>query len=78
VADVMTWAEIEASYPDEWVLILEPETGPDLRVRSGVVAYHGKDRDELHRVARALVPRPRRTAVLFLGDPVPPGELVIL
>jgi hypothetical protein len=78
MTEVMSWAEIEARYPNEWVLIIDPDTGPDLKVRSGVVAAHSKDRDEVDQKALELRPRPRRTAILFLGEPVPPGELVIL
>jgi hypothetical protein len=76
MSQVMSWSEIEAEYPDEWVLILEPDTGPDMKVRSGVVAAHSKDRGEIHRKVMEL--RPRRCAILYLGDPLPPGTIAIL
>ncbi len=36
-------AEIERLFPDEWVLILKPEIGPDHTIRSGFVAAHSPD-----------------------------------
>ena len=76
MSDVRTLAQMEGRYPDEWVLILDPEIGPDLLVRGGVVAGHSPDRDELYRQASAL--RPRRCAVSFMGDPIPPRHLACL
>ena len=70
----MTIAEIEARFRDEWILVIDPDTGPDLKVRSGFVAAHSKDRDEVDRVAIAL--KPRRSAVWFNGDP--PDDHVIV
>jgi hypothetical protein len=76
MSEVMSWSEIEASYPDEWVLILEPDTGPDLKVRSGMVAAHSKDRREVHKKAREI--RPKRSAILFLGPPIAEDDCAIL
>lgn len=67
MSKVMTRSEIEAQFPDEWILVIDPETGPDLRVQSGVVAAHSKDRDEVDQ--KALELRPRRSAVWFNGEP---------
>ena len=67
MAEAMKIEEIEARFPDEWILVIDPETGPDLKVRSGVVAAHSKDRDEVDR--KALELRPRRSAVWFNGEP---------
>lgn len=72
--EVMTIKEIEARFPDEWILVIDPDTGPDLAVRSGVVAAHSKDHDEVYRVAMAL--KPRRSAVWFNGEPS--GDTVIV
>ena len=76
MSEVLTLAEMERRFPDEWVLILEPDTGPDLKVRSGTVAGHGPDRDELYRKAAEL--NPKRCAVYFMGDPVPAGMVAFL
>jgi hypothetical protein len=71
---VMTKQEIENRFPDEWILVIDPDTGPDLEIRSGVVAAHSKDRDEIDR--KALELRPRRSAIWFNGDP--PLDMVIV
>jgi len=74
VQNVMTIEEIESRYPDEWILVIDPDTGPDLAVRSGVVAAHDKDRDKVYR--KALELKPKRSAVWFNGDP--PDDAVIV
>jgi hypothetical protein len=74
MAEVMKIDEIEARFPDEWILVIDPETGPDLKVRSGVVAAHSKDRDEVYRTAKSL--KPKRSAVWFNGEP--PADAVFV
>jgi hypothetical protein len=66
--------EIEASFPDEWILVIDPDTGPDLKVRSGIVAAHSKDRDEVYRTGIAL--KPKRAAVWYNGEP--PADAVFV
>jgi hypothetical protein len=75
MSEVMTLAEIEAQFPDEWILVIDPDTGPDLEVRTGVVAAHSKDHDEVYR--RALELKPKRSAVWFNGEP-PEGAVFVL
>ena len=55
--------EIYASFPDEWVLLDEPQTDPRLGVQAGKILAHSKNRDELYRQAIAL--RPRHFAVVY-------------
>jgi len=74
--EVLTMDQIEARFPEEWVFIVDPDTGPDLKVRSGIVAFHSKDRDEVNRKAMEL--RPKRCAVFYLGDPLPPDMIAVL
>jgi hypothetical protein len=76
MSKVMTRSEIEAQFPDEWVLVISPDVGPDHVVRSGVVFAHSKDRDEVDRIA-AEAPA-RHIAVWYNGDPYPPGMKVWL
>ncbi|HEX3150207.1 MAG TPA: hypothetical protein VHR66_19170 [Gemmataceae bacterium] len=76
MSEVMTRSEIEAQFPDEWILVIDPETGPDLRVRSGVLAAHSKSRDEVYRIAIAI--KPSRSAVWYNGNPVPVGTALLL
>ncbi len=64
---VLSRAEIEARFADEWVLIGEPQTDASLDILGGQVLHHSKDRDEVYQKATEL--RPKRFAVLFLGTP---------
>jgi hypothetical protein len=45
----LTWAEIEAKYPGEWVLLDEPTDGPDGRTAGGRLLLHTPDIDEFNR-----------------------------
>jgi hypothetical protein len=74
MSQVMTKQEIEARFPDEWILVIDPDTGPDLELRSGLVAAHSQDRDVIDK--KALELRPRRSAIWFNGDP--PEDMVIV
>ena len=45
----LTWEEIKARYPDQWVELIEcewDETEPD--PRNGIVRRHAKKRKEIH------------------------------
>jgi hypothetical protein len=42
--EALSISEIEARFDSEWVLIEDPRTDEALRVRSGTVRGHGKDR----------------------------------
>ena len=53
--DRMTTEEIESQYPDEWVLLGSPQTDRT-RILGGVVLFHSKDRDEIHRFAQSIPP----------------------
>jgi hypothetical protein len=57
--------DIEAKYPDEWILLEDPDTGDDLKVKSGKVLWHSPDRDEVYQKAIEL--RPTHAAFLFTG-----------
>lgn len=72
--DRMTIGEIEARFPDEWILVIDLDTGPDLKVRCGIVAAHSPDRAEVYRVGITL--KPKRSAVWFNGEP--PNDVVIV
>jgi len=64
--EVMTWAEIEAAFDGEWVLIEDPETTPMIEIRSGKVVFHSKDRKEVNKRMKEL--DLRCFAVMFMGD----------
>jgi len=48
---ILTIQEIEAEFKSEWVLIDEPMTNDALKVQSGKVIHHSKDRDKVYRWA---------------------------
>ncbi len=75
MSDVLTAAEIESQFRSEWVLVGDPETDDSLRVRSGRVIYHSKDRDEVYRKAIEL--RPKRFAMLYTGT-LPKDTAIVL
>jgi hypothetical protein len=69
VSDPLTWEEICALYPDEWVVLVEVDwvNDTDLDFRSARVAGHGKTRKEPLVQARPLQPRYPSMAHLFTG-----------
>ena len=64
-AEIMTYAEMEAAFDGEWVLIGEPELTPMNEVVRGAVHFHSENRDEVYREAmrRSL----KRVAILYIG-----------
>jgi hypothetical protein len=74
--EIMTRSEVETLFPNEWILMIDPDPGNDINFRGRVVA-HSKDRAEIHRKAMEL-PAPRHIAVFFAGPPFPPGTEVLL
>ena len=64
-AEIMTYAEMEAAFDGEWVLIGEPELTPMNEVIRGTVHFHSISRDEVYREAmqRSL----KRVAILYIG-----------
>ncbi len=69
--EVMTLEEIEAAYPDEWVLLsdLYPEDPTDLL--GGRVLFHSERRDDVFERDKEL--RLPSAAILFMGPPLAPG-----
>jgi hypothetical protein len=63
----MTIQEIEAAYPDEWVLLSEPKVDDSGQMQRGALVFHSPDRDLLHRRMAEL--RLPDSGVLYTGDP---------
>lgn len=76
MSETLTYAEIHDRFDSEWVLLEDPQTDPDLTVRSGKVLCHSKDRDEVYR--KMLELRPRHGAVLYTGRIPAEGTEVVL
>lgn len=66
MTDVLSWAEIRHRIANEWVLIVELQTAPDLSPLCGRVAAHGPDRDEVR--CRAMELQPRSSTVGYTGE----------
>ncbi|MFQ5627194.1 MAG: hypothetical protein ACE5I1_00420 [bacterium] len=45
----MIFDEIKKSYPDEWVLLADPETDEILNLLSGIVVAHSTNRDDIYK-----------------------------
>jgi len=73
--EVLTIAQIEAQFKSEWVLVEDPHTNEALKVQSGMVRWHSKDRDEVYRKAIEL--RPKRFAMLYTGR-MPENTAIVL
>lgn len=70
--EVLLFEQIRALYPDEWVLLGNPETH-NTEVISGIVLMHGKDKREIAYLGRALV-KPFNTYTLRYTGEFPKGR----
>ena len=75
VNEVLTIAEIEARYPSEWILIVDPVTSDQRGVESGRVVFHSPDRDEMYR--KAIEVQAPRIAFYYTGK-IPEGTTIVL
>jgi len=73
----LTMAEIEAKYPNEWVLIDRPTTTKFQEVLGGYVIFHGHDRSAIHAKVDEL-PTPFNVAVRHTGPFNTDEELYLL
>ncbi len=76
MSDVMTLSEIEASFPNEWILIGDPQTDEQLTVLSGRVLFHSPDRDAMY--AQAVALRPGYFATHFTGRVPAEGAAILI
>ncbi len=65
-ATIMTYAEMEAAFDGEWVLIGEPDLTPMNEVIRGTVLFHSKNRDEVY--CDAMQRSIDRVAILYMGS----------
>ena len=73
----LTMTEIEAKYPNEWVLINNPKTTKYQQVLGGYVIYNGPDKLALYDVVGTL-PTPFNIAVRWTGAFCDEGEEILL
>ena len=62
---VMSWAEIEAAFDSEWVLIEDPEMTGVQEVVRGNVIFHGSEKEDLYCKLEEL--QPACSAIRFVG-----------
>ena len=72
--DLLTMDQIRARFNAEWVLIEDPETTLMNEIIRGRVTWHGKDREEGWRRARAS--QAASLAVWYIGEP--PKDMAFL
>ena len=77
--EVLTFDEIKERCGDEWVLIGDPELADTLEVRAGVLLFHSKDREAIHKFVQEMKrgPEKGRIAILFLGE-IPENTAILL
>jgi hypothetical protein len=73
--NIMTIEEIEKYFNDEWILVVDPITDEKLKVKSGSVVCHHKDRDVVYRKAKEI--KPANFAMLFTGQIPHDMEIVL-
>jgi hypothetical protein len=71
MSEVLSINEIESRYPNEWILVGDPETNAALEVLTGTVLYHSPNRDDVYRKGVEL--RPKHSATLYTG--MPPDDM---
>jgi hypothetical protein len=74
--ETLTIEEMQARYPSEWLLIVEPVTSQEKGLESGRVVFHSPDRDEMHRKAIEL--QAPRIAFYYTRKKLPEGTTIIL
>jgi hypothetical protein len=69
--------EIEATYPDDWVLLTDFESDPGPITRRARVVWHSLDPDECWAKAD-MIPPPATVGVSFVGEPFEDGVAPML
>jgi hypothetical protein len=75
MSDMMTKAEIETQFVEEWILVEDPETDAAYEVLRGRVICHSKDRDVIDR--ELLARRPKHFAILCTKT-IDPNMAIVL
>ena len=75
MSETISLAEIQKRFDSEWILLEDPETNDELKVKGGKVLWHSKDRDEVYRKAREF--KPKHSAILYTGK-LPQDAVIVL
>ena len=72
---VLTLEEIKTNYPDQWVLIGNPQMRKDnfvdpiiRKLLAGIVLYHSKDKREIGKKVAELIKNVKETACIYTGE----------
>lgn len=71
----LTMAEIEAKYPDQWVLVDQPKVDSYDDVIGGHVVWHHPDREEFD---RGLPDHPLADAAIFFAGVLHPEPIMAI
>jgi hypothetical protein len=69
MSEYLTMEEIKKRFPDEWVLLEDPEKDNTLKVLGGILVEHGEDDKEI--LGRAKLRPPKNFAFFYTGEPDP-------
>lgn len=73
----MTWEEIKAQFPDEWVALVNYEPTSAIGVE-GTLIVHNPNKKEFHAALRTLLPAYREVAVRYTGQLIKNPEIPLL
>ncbi len=66
-ASFLTFDKLKELYPNEWVLLDNPEM-KNAMVLGGVVVYHNKDKKDVYHFGRDKVANFSRATIVFAGN----------
>ncbi|MEG4942805.1 hypothetical protein [Microcoleus sp. F4-D5] len=75
IGKIMSLEEIFSLYPDEWVLIVNPELDEELNVIRGEVLAHATERDEIY--SKLSLRNGKSVAIEYTGS-IPDSLAVML
>jgi len=75
--NLLKMEDIKKLYPDEWVLLGDPEI-ERTKVLSGIVLYHSKDKKEVCYLGREKTKRYSKVTIAYSGEQKNRNKLGIL
>lgn len=75
MSEIVSLEEIKKEIDSEWVLLADPEIEESLKIKSGKILWHSKNRDEVYRKAREI--KPKHSAIIYTGK-LPQNSVIVL
>lgn len=67
--EIMKWTQIKKQYPNEWVLIANPELDTTRQqLISGIPIYHSKDKKEVCYIGRDKTSAYQKITIVYTGE----------